>query len=201
MSNPNDNRILVLASQSPRRAELLSGLGVAFEVMSADVDESPLDGEFAAAYVTRVAQLKVRAGVAAAGAGRVVLAADTTVALDDRIYGKPRDHEHARRMLRRLAGRWHEVLSAVVVADAEGNEHLRLVTAKVEFAALDDAVIEAYVSSGEPADKAGAYAIQGLGGVLVRRLEGSYSAVVGLPLHETAALLDIAGVRHALSPH
>lgn len=191
---------LRLASRSPRRAALLSGLGVAFEVVAADVDERALPGETAAAYTRRVASLKAVAARTRCGDDRPVLGADTTVTLDGELFGKPCDHAAARAMLRRLAGRWHDVVSAVVLIAPGGAEHVAVVATRVEFVAFDDAVIDAYWASGEPMDKAGAYAIQGLGGALVRRIEGSYSAVVGLPLAETRALLETVGVPTALTP-
>lgn len=191
---------LQLASRSPRRRALLTELGVAFELLDIEVDESPLSGEAAVDYVQRVANLKAAAGQATARPGSVVLAADTTVSRDGRIFGKPRNRDDAFAMLHDLAGHWHEVHSAVVVVDRSARSHSRLVTTRVEFQVFDEATIAAYIASGEPFGKAGAYAIQGLGGALVRRIEGSYSAVVGLPLAETTALLDIAAVPHALNP-
>ena len=126
------------------------------------------------------------------------LAADTTVTIDGEIFGKPRDERDAHAMLSRLSARWHEVLTAVVVS-VDGRQFSDVVTTRVEFRALTAATIAAYWRSGEPADKAGAYGIQGLGGALVKRIDGSYGAVVGLPLCETIALLDQVGIRHALS--
>ncbi|MCB1747700.1 MAG: septum formation inhibitor Maf [Gammaproteobacteria bacterium] len=184
-----------LASRSPRRAELLGILGVEFEIVVADIDETPWAGEVPPVYVERIAREKA-AAVTCDDA--VVLAADTCVAVDELIFGKPRDHADARRMLRALSGRWHAVHTAVALRAPGGTMQAVVVSTRVEFAPLDDALIDAYWASGEPADKAGAYGIQGLGGALVTRIEGSYSAVVGLPLAETRALLDGEGVRHAL---
>jgi septum formation protein len=192
---------LLLASRSPRRAELLRTLGVAFRVIDVEVDETTRVGEAPVDYVRRLARDKARAGQAVAGdASLPVLAADTTVVLDGAILGKPLDDADARAMLARLAGRTHEVLTGVAVIDARGWLDDAVVATRVSFRALSPAEIAAYVASGEPADKAGAYGIQGLGGALVERIDGSYSNVVGLPLVETLALLDAAGVPHALRP-
>lgn len=188
---------LLLASRSPRRAELLGLLGVRFERLDVEIDESTRPGEAPQAYVLRVALGKA---AAAGHPDRAVLAADTCVSCDGALFGKPADHAAARAMLRRLAGRWHDVHTAVVVRAAGQAPSTAVVATRVEFVAFDDAVIDRYWASGEPADKAGAYGIQGLGGALVRRIEGSYGAVVGLPLAETAALLRNAGIGHALAP-
>ncbi len=189
--------MLHLASRSPRRAELLRLLGVDFLLVDVEVDESQQVGEAPLDYVRRVAEDKASAGSAQLGAGAVVLAADTTVSVDGEIFGKPRDEADATTMLLRLSGRWHEVLTAVVVG-VDGRHHTDVVKTRVEFRVLDKATISAYWCSGEPADKAGAYGIQGLGGALIKRIDGSYGAVVGLPLCETVALLEKVGVRHAL---
>ena len=184
---------LLLASASPRRRELLEQIGVPTRRVHCEVDEQVMSGELPAAYVERVARDKVMAGVAAAPAGAVVLAADTVVVLDEQILGKPRDREHAKQMLLRLSGREHQVMTAVAVARGEQLE-LRLVTTQVRFRGLSAAEIDAYWASGEPEDKAGAYGIQGLGAVFVAHISGSYSAVVGLPLQETAAILEGFGI-------
>jgi septum formation protein len=186
--------MLHLASRSPRRRELLARLGVEFHVLDTDVPEVRAPGEPAAAYVRRVARDKARAGLALAGAGALVLGSDTEVVLDDEVFGKPADADGARAMLRRLSGRTHEVLTAVCLASAEGEREV-LVATTVEFAALGDDDLDDYVASGEPMGRAGAYAIQGGAERFVRRLAGSYSGVMGLPLHETAALLAAAGLR------
>jgi septum formation protein len=163
---------LILASGSPRRRELLEGLGVRFTVRPVDLDESPLPGEAPRDYVLRLAVEK-----AAAASGELVLAADTTVVVDGEILGKPRDDEDARRMLRLLSGREHSVLTGIALGKAaEVDETL------VRFAPLSEAEIDWYVATGEPRDKAGAYAIQGLGSLFVESVEGSYSNVVGLPI-------------------
>ena len=165
---------LTLASQSPRRRELLAQLGLTFEVRPAQADETPRPAEEARAYVLRVAQAKARA-IDAAG---VVLGADTSVVLDGRILGKPSDAAEATAMLRALSGRAHQVLTAVCA---------RVVTTVVELAPLSERQIAWYVASGEPFDKAGGYAVQGLAGAFVSAVRGSISNVVGLPLAETMA--------------
>jgi len=190
---------LILASRSPRRAELLRQLGASFAVIDVEIDEAPGAQEAPADYVRRLARAKAEAGRAAHGNTGAVLAADTSVALAGRLFGKPRDAADGAAILSALSGRRHEVHTAVALATGRGVEACVVATV-VEFAPLDAAVIAAYWASGEPADKAGAYGIQGLGGALVTRIEGSYSAVVGLPLCETRALLDSAGIPHALSP-
>jgi len=186
---------LYLASGSPRRRELLTQIGVPFVPLAVDVDETPVAGEAAEAYVERLAQDKATAGLATlADAGQaVVLGADTTVLLDGRILGKPESRAEALAMLLGLGGREHEVLTAVALAGG-GRCRVRLVRSRVTFRALSAAEAEAYWATGEPLDKAGGYAIQGLAAVFVSRLEGSYSAVVGLPLCETAQLLADFGI-------
>jgi septum formation protein len=188
--------MIFLASQSPRRAELLRQIGVQFEVRIADVDESQHVGESAADYVCRVAGDKARlvsAQLAGEGIDAAVLAADTTIALDNRIIGKPRDRADCCRILRQLSGREHTVLSAVALAQSGRLDYL-LSHNRVWFRRLDDREIESYCATAEPMDKAGAYAIQGKAAVFIERLEGSYSAVMGLPLCETATLLGNAGI-------
>lgn len=173
-------RRLILASASPRRAELLRASGIDFDAQAADVDESIHAGEMPEAYVRRVAIDKARV-VAARNRESIVLAADTTVVVDAHILAKPQDDEDARRMLRLLAGRSHEVLTGVCVI-AGGAEQTRVEDTRVTFAPMTDEEIAWYVASGEPADKAGAYAIQGLASRFVTRIDGSYSNVVGLPV-------------------
>ena len=184
--------VLCLASASPRRRELLAQIGVPHVVTSADIDETVLPGESPAEYVLRMARNKAVV-VRDAGQRLPVLAADTAVVLDGVIYGKPRDREHALDMLRRLSGRTHEVLTAVALADHRGTR-TRLSLSEVTFRTLTEEECAAYWESGEPRDKAGAYAIQGLAAVFVERISGSYSGVMGLPLFETAELLRAAGV-------
>lgn len=185
---------LYLASSSPRRRELLAQIGVPFERVSADIDESVLPGETPEAYVGRLAAAKARAGFARVTTPHaVVLGADTTVVLDGRILGKPQQCAEATAMLLALSGREHQVLTAVAVYDGS-RELQRVVRSNVHFRDLSAEECQAYWDSGEPCDKAGSYGIQGLGAVFVRHLEGSYSAVVGLPLCETAALLAECGI-------
>jgi septum formation protein len=184
--------MLHLASQSPRRRELLAQLGVDFRVVDVDVPEVRQAQESPRDYVSRVARDKARAGLAALPAGAQVLGADTEVVLDGEVFGKPRDAADAAAMLRRLSGREHAVISAVWLVDAR-SERSACCVSQVRFAALDEAAITAYVGTGESFGKAGAYAIQGRGAALVEHLEGSYSGVMGLPLFETARLLREAG--------
>ena len=176
--------VLVLASRSPRRAKLLREAGYEFDVVPADVDESRLDGETPRQYVARVAGSKASAVAARAG-DRIVVAADTVVLIDGLVLGKPADRRDAASMLTRLSGRTHEVLTGVVVA--RGGRLLNVVeVTRVTFATLDPARIAWYAATGEPDDKAGAYAVQGIGSRFVERIEGSYTNVVGLPV----ALVD-----------
>lgn len=179
---------LVLASASPRRRALLEQLGIPLRIDPAHLDENVRAGETAERYVLRLAREKAEA-VHVRHPDDTVLAADTSVVLDGAVLGKPASADEALEMLRALSGRRHQVMTAVAVA-GKGD---RLVTAAVTFAAADEAVLRWYVSTGEPMDKAGAYAVQGIGGFLVERIEGSHSAVVGLPLVETVALLRESG--------
>lgn len=181
---------LYLASGSPRRRELLIQIGVPFTPHSVSVDESPLPNEVPDRYVERLALAKAQAGLGLLGQtqGAVVLGADTAVVLDGRILGKPADREEALATLGALSAREHQVLTAVALASRE-RVATRLVVSQVRFRSLAAAEIEAYWATGEPRDKAGSYGIQGLAGVFVSHLQGSYSAVVGLPLCETAELL------------
>lgn len=194
-----ESPLLYLASASPRRRELLEQIGVAVQRVSCAVDEQVLPDEAPEQYVQRVTADKVMAGVAAAPSGAVVLAADTVVVLDGRILGKPADRQQALDMLRSLSGREHQVMTAVAVA-CGAEVRTRLVCSRVQFRELSEAEIRAYWDTGEPADKAGSYGIQGLGAVFVAQLSGSYSAVVGLPLMETAELLAGFGIR-CWQPH
>jgi septum formation protein len=185
---------LILASGSPRRHELLARLGIPFEIRRADTDETPRPGESPETLVVRLAVSKA---LGAARADETVLGADTVVALDGQLLGKPVDEADARRMLRRLSGRVHQVWTGVAVSSpvADGRrEQARAACTEVRFRALDDTEIEAYVASGEPADKAGAYAIQGAGGGFVEQIDGDYDNVVGLPLRLVVDLLRATGV-------
>ncbi|MEM7354707.1 MAG: Maf family protein [Acidobacteriota bacterium] len=194
MAVPEAGRQLVLASGSPRRRELLEGLGVELVIHVADIDESAVPGELPEPYVRRLAESKARTVGAQLDDSQqaVVLAADTIVAVDNDLLGKPRDDDDASRMLARLAGREHEVLTGVAVL-ASGGVQIGVERTRVRFAELTTAEIAWYVGSGEPLDKAGAYAIQGLGALFVEAITGNYSNVVGLPLPLTYRLLQAAG--------
>jgi septum formation protein len=189
---------LVLASASPRRQELLSGIGLEFAVVPADVDESLLPGEKPVDYVERVAHDKALAVVAKLGMGAdgdvVVVAADTTVDVDGEILAKAEDDVDARRMLRLLSGRTHQVHTAVVVWRISGLQTVTVST-DVTFVDLDEATIDWYLATGEHRDKAGAYGMQGAAGALVERIDGSPTNVIGLPLAETVDLLRHSGIR------
>ena len=189
---------IYLASGSPRRRELLQQIGVSFRVIQADLDETALQAEAPAAYVSRLAEAKALAGwQRSRGMQQApVLAADTAVVLDGKILGKPKDGDDAMRMLRELSGRTHEVLTAVALRTAAGSE-VRLSRSSVTFRSIDAVEARAYWDSGEPRDKAGAYAIQGYAAIFIADLQGSYSGVMGLPLFETARLLEAAGLRFA----
>lgn len=184
--------VVRLASVSPRRRELLAQIGVAHVVTGAHIDESVHAGEKPHDYVQRMARAKARA-VWDAHHDLPVLAADTTVVLDGIVFGKPTDRADAMHMLGLLSGRAHEVLTAVALASSAGIE-IRMSVSSVRFRPLTDVEISAYWESGEPKDKAGAYAVQGLAAVFIESLTGSYSGVMGLPLFETAELLRAAGV-------
>lgn len=198
-------RFIYLASRSPRRRELLRQIGVSFELLPlrerpgrpVDIDEAPQEAEAAGDYVLRIAAEKARTAAAIVAARRVaprpVLSADTTVVCDGEILGKPQDVADATRMLARLAGRSHQVMTAVAVGLGETLE-MRVSISQVWFRALDAAEIRRYVAGGEPVDKAGAYAVQGLAASFITRIEGSYSGIMGLPLAETAELLRSHGI-------
>jgi septum formation protein len=180
---------LILASASPRRAELLASAGFEFDIAPTDVDETPGVAESPEGYARRVARDKAIAARARCQPTHgVVLAADTVVVVDGQILGKPKNSDDARRMLRLLSGGVHEVHTAVVVSTPTG-ERAELVTTRVRFVPLDDAEIDWYVASGEPEGKAGAYAIQGRAARFIDRIEGSWSNVVGLPLATVARML------------
>ena len=196
--------MLVLASASPRRKELLGQLVRQFDICPADIDETPYQDESASDYVLRMAHEKALAATskiqqnAPSVAPFVVLASDTSVVIDGAILGKPNNFEESKAMLRMLSGREHQVMTSVCLYDPR-REHLQLtnVISDVSFRAISDLEIAQYWRSGEPQDKAGSYAIQGLGAVFVRSVSGSYSAVVGLPLYETSQLLALFGI-HSL---
>lgn len=196
--------MIYLASNSPRRRELLKQIHVRFEPLlfrsgaraDADVNEDVLPGEDAFSYVQRVAMAKAVGGITRIGwrslPPRLLLAADTTLELDGSIIGKPDDAEHAADILRALSGRSHQVLTAVVVSDGQRYAQ-RLSVSEVRFRALDEQDIRRYVASGEAADKAGAYGIQGRATLFIEEIRGSYTGIMGLPLFETAALLQEFG--------
>lgn len=188
--------MLYLASRSPRRRELLARLGVAFRVVDVDIPESQAPGEAPRDYVARVAAEKAAAGLATLGSpdGAVVIGADTEVVLGAEVFGKPVDAVDAAAMLGRLSGRVHQVVTAVAVRSA-GRLRQALSVSDVEFGPLSPEQIDAYVASGEPMGKAGAYAIQGAAEAFVPRLAGSHSGVMGLPLFETARLLRGFGIQ------
>ena len=197
--------VVILASASPRRSELLAQIGVAHRVVPAQIDERRADGEPIEDCVRRLATAKALevqvalAAVAGAIAGGAsvrevaVLGADTAVVVDEDLLGKPRDRSDALALLARLSGRWHQVLSAVALASGNGVQ-CALSRSEVRFRVLSARECAAYWDSGEPRDKAGGYAIQGLGAAFIEELRGSYTGVVGLPLFETARLLSEAGV-------
>lgn len=193
--------MIFLASRSPRRRELLAQLGLAFDVLDVEVEERRRTDESPGAYVARVARDKARAGwdLVSGRPGSIVLGADTEVVLDDVVFGKPEDAADALRMLRELSGQSHAVISSVCCRSASGDESAACVST-VTLDVLDRRTIERYVASGEPFGKSGAYAIQGRAAAFITRLEGSYSGVVGLPLHETARLLRRAGLEPLAAP-
>ncbi len=184
---------IILASASPRRRELLDQIKVSYQVYAVDLDETPLPNEQPLAYVQRVAAEKSALCVAKLNPTLPVLAADTSVILGDIIIGKPKDQADALAMLRLLSGRTHQVVSAVSL---RGSEHFEAISiTEVTFRDLSEQEILAYWQTGEPLDKAGAYAIQGVGGLFVQSIVGSFSGVVGLPLFETAQLLSKQGIK------
>jgi septum formation protein len=193
----NSAPVVILASQSPRRRDLLDLIGIAHEVRPADIDESVLPAEAPAPHAERLARAKAHA-LAEAHPHAVVIAADTIVVVDGDILGKPRDAAHAAQMLRRLAGREHTVFTAIAVArDARTESAVEDV--RVTFRALTDAEIRAYIATREPMDKAGAYGIQGYGATIVERVDGDYFSVMGLGLRRLVELLARVGVHYAFA--
>ena len=183
--------MLILGSTSPRRAELLKQIGLSFETLSPDIDETPRAEELPGAYVSRMSKEKYRSLIVGPNTwtNDVLLTADTVVVFDQRILGKPVDGDDARLMLSSLSGQQHSVLSSVTVGTSEHDNRQILVETIVKFRTLTVKEIDNYWRTGEPQDKAGAYGIQGIGALFVERIEGSYTNVVGLPLMETAQIL------------
>lgn len=195
MRSPS-NPLIYLASASPRRSALLTQIGVTHHVRPVDIDESHRPGESPGDYVVRLARTKADTlwNRLPAAERQPVLGSDTTVALDQDILGKPAGRDEGLAMLKRLGGRTHQVYTGVALR-AEAGVESRLSVSEVTFRALSDAEVEAYWSTGEPADKAGGYAIQGRAAVFIERIAGSYSGIMGLPLFETAALLGAGAAR------
>ena len=183
---------IVLASKSPRRRALLQQIGLVFDVRPADIDESVIDGESPEQYVERLASDKVRKVAEMSPDAEAILAADTAVVFGGQILGKPADKSDAIRMWRQLSGNTHQVYTGIALQGPNGLD-TRLCATDVEFATIREADMERYWRSGEPQDKAGAYGIQALGSALVKRIHGSYSNVVGLPLYEFRQLLNLNG--------
>jgi septum formation protein len=186
---------IVLASQSPRRAELIGRLGLQFDTVPADIDETPFEGEAPEAHAERLAREKAQA-VAAVHPDALVVGSDTIVVIDGDILGKPRDTAQAVEMLLRLAGREHEVCTGIAVVRG-GRVESGLERVRVRFRALDRRACEEYVATGEPMDKAGAYGIQGFGSAIVEGVDGDYFAVMGLPVVGMLALIERFGWRYA----
>lgn len=197
----NNNPRILLASASPRRRDLLDQIGVSYRVRPADIDESPLEGEAPRPYTLRIARGKVEAGALGRHEGEIVLGADTSVVVGDQMLGKPGNEDEAFEMLRRLSGVTHQVYTAVAVMDPKGAIDSSLNISDVEFAPMDHDWIRSYIATGEPMDKAGSYGIQGWAGCQIRRVSGSYSSIMGLPLFETARLLGNAGLQLPQIPH
>lgn len=194
MDQPNVTPHLILASASPRRRDLLRQAGITFSVIPSNTSEAVQSGESPQEYALRVAGEKAR-DVWRNHAGAWVLSADTIVEIDGEILGKPRDQTDGQRMLRLLSGHTHRVMTAFVLLDREGRIHTeRAVISRVTFKSLSEAQIRDYLATGEPLDKAGAYAVQGLGAALVEHVEGSYTNVVGLPMDEVLTALGTAGL-------
>lgn len=198
MKSTSNNKAIYLASRSPRRAEILQQLGLTFITLPSDIDEAVLEGESPEDYVLRLAQAKALKCVQDIGEQKLaslpVLAADTTVTIDGLILGKPSTDDEAFAMLTRMSGCWHEVHTGVAVGTAT-DLFVALSTTRVQMDELSEATIAAYIATGEPKDKAGAYGIQGLASIFIKHIEGSHTGVMGLPVYETAQLLAKAGVR------
>jgi septum formation protein len=187
--------MLILASSSPRRREILETIGAKFHVATSQIDESVLPNEAPENYVVRLAREKARDVIRQFSTG-FVIGADTTVVLNNQILGKPKDEADARSMLKQLADNWHEVMTGIAVIDAStSKEVFDLCRTRVRFTAMSDEEIEWYLRSGEPFDKAGAYAIQGLGSLFIEEIEGNYLNVVGLPITLLRRLVESVGGR------
>ena len=184
---------IILASKSPRRAEILSAVGWEFEAVAANIDETRRESEDAVTYVERLARTKAETIAARVADDSVVLGADTVVVIEREILGQPRNDEDARRMLRLLKGKWHEVVTgiALVRAGRNGQALVRHETTRVHFCEMTSAEIDWYVSTGEPNDKAGAYAIQGKGGLFIDEIKGDYFNIVGLPVRLLYKLMSV----------
>jgi septum formation protein len=186
--------MLYLASLSPRRRELLEQIKIEYQQIAVTVDETPLPQERPEDYVRRLALAKARAGRLTIPTTQPVLGADTAIVYNQQLFGKPKDENHARQMLKQFAGHRHQVMTAVALV-TKTQENVRLNISKVYFRPLTEADIQGYLATGEPLDKAGGYAIQGLASIFIERIEGSYSGVMGLPLYETANLLAEIGMK------
>ena len=189
MTEKNTTPAIYLASGSPRRAELLTQIGVSFQRVTADIEEKPSEGESAEEYVVRLALQKAQAGFENSDQNSPALGADTIVVIGNTILEKPRDEQHAHEMMRIMSGSTQHVFTAVALVDNEQKKQILVKTA-VTFKTLSDQEIRDYWQTGEPLDKAGGYGIQGVGGKFVTHISGSYSAVVGLPLYETDQLIN-----------
>ena len=198
MTDPSTPPPIVLASQSPRRAELIARLGLQFDVQPADIDESYRSGETPPAHAERLAREKAEA-IARTHPHALVVGSDTIVVTDGDVLGKPKHREQAVEMLMRLSGRDHEVCTGVAVA-MDGRVESGLERVRVRFRALDRRACEEYVATGEPMDKAGAYGIQGYGATIVARVDGDYFAVMGLPVQRLIRVLRELGIRYAFGP-
>lgn len=191
---------IYLASQSPRRRELLAQIGITFEVLTFEIDESVKENEVPEKYVLRLAKEKALAGwEASKQKDKPVLGSDTSVVVNGEILGKPKDHNEARRMLSLLSAQTHQVMTAIALASPSNiplkpELHSAVSVSNVSFKKLSEAEVERYINSGESDDKAGAYGIQGMAAAFITHLSGSYSGVMGLPLYETAELLNKAGI-------
>jgi septum formation protein len=185
--------MIYLASLSPRRCELLDQIQVHYQQIAVTVDETPRLNEIPQDYVSRLALAKAQAGHLALSTTAPILGADTIIVYQGQLFGKPVDEEDAKHKLKKLSNSCHQVMTAVALV-TDTHKRVKLNISQVFFAPLTEADIQAYIATGEPLDKAGAYAIQGLGGIFVKQIEGSYSSVMGLPLYETATLLAEIGI-------